>query len=69
MHLLNTYDDQQDAEAAENRLTGSKRLASDRDDNEVIYRLFGEPSWGNFFNLGMYDLQELKTIVETKNKG
>lgn len=69
MHLLNTYDDQDEAEAAENLLIGAKRLASDRDDNEVIYRLFGEPSWGNFFKLGMYDLQELKTIVETKKKG
>ena len=69
MHLLNTYEDQQDAEAAEKLLTGTKRLASDRDDNEVIYRLFGEPTWGNFFKLDMYDLQELKTRVEAKKKG
>ena len=69
MHLLNTYEDQQDAEAAENLLTGTKRLASDRDDNEVIYRLFGEPTWSNFFKLDMYDLQELKTLVEAKKKG
>lgn len=66
MHLLNTYEDQQDAEAAEKLITGSKRLASDRDDNEVIYRLFGEPTWSNFFNLNMYDLQELKKLLEAK---
>lgn len=69
MHLLNTYENQQDAEAAEKLLTGTKRLASDRDDNEVIYRLFGEPTWSNFFKLGMYDLQELKSLVEAKTKG
>lgn len=69
MHLLNTSEDQQDAEAAENLLTGTKHLASDRDDNEVIYRLFGEPTWSNFFNLDMYDLKELKTLVEAKKKG
>jgi len=69
MHLLKTYDDQDDAEAAENLLTGAKRLASDRDDNEVIYRLFGEPAWNNFFKLGMYDLQELKTLVDAKKNG
>ncbi|MEP4079828.1 hypothetical protein [Haloferula sp.] len=69
MHLLNTYDDQEDAEAAEKLLTGAKRLASDRDDNEVIYRLFGEPTWSHFFKLGMYDLQELKTLVEARKKG
>ena len=69
MHLLKTFDDQHDAEAAEDLLVGSKRLASDRDDNEVIYRLFGEPTWSNFFKLGMYDLQELKMLVEAKKKG
>ena len=69
MHLLNTYDDQHDAEAAENLLTGAKRLASDRDDNEIIYRLFGEPSWGNFYKLDMYDLKELKMIVEARKAG
>ena len=69
MHLLNTYEDQQDAEAAEKLLTGTKRLASDRDDNEVIYRLFGEPTWSNFFKLDMYDLQELKKLVEAKKSG
>lgn len=66
MHLLKTYEDQQEAEAAEKLITGPKRLASDRDDNGVIYRLFGEPTWGNFFKLNMYDLQELKELVEAK---
>ncbi len=49
MQLLITYDDQAEAEAAEKKLTGKKRLATDRDDNEVIYNLFGEPTWANFY--------------------
>ena len=60
MELLITYDDEAEAEAAAKVLIGEKRLASDRDDNEVIYRLFGEPTWTNFFKLGMYDLPILK---------
>lgn len=54
MQLLKTYEDQQEAEAAEKHLAGTKRLASDRDDNEIIYRLFGEPTWSNFYKLNMY---------------
>jgi hypothetical protein len=69
MELLKIYEDQQDAEAAEKLLTGPKRLASDRDDNEVIYRLFGEPTWSNFFKLNMYDLPELKKLVEARKVG
>lgn len=63
MQLLITYYDRDEAEAAEQKITGAKRLASDRDDNEVIYNLFGEPTWTNFYALGMYDLHELKEIV------
>jgi hypothetical protein len=66
MELLITYEDQQEAEAAEQLLAGTKRLASDRDDNEVIYRLFGEPTWSNFFKLNMYNLPELKRLVEAR---
>ena len=69
MELLITYDDQDEADAAAELLTGKKRLASDRDDNEVIYRLFGEPTWTNFFKLGMYDLPLLKEIVDLKKAG
>jgi len=69
MELLNTYDEQDEAEAAEKIITGKKRLASDRDDNEVIYRLFGEPTWANFFQLGMYELPQLKQLVDLKKSG
>lgn len=69
MELLITYDDQAEAEAAAELITGKKRLASDRDDNEVIYRIFGEPSWTNFFKLGMYDLPLLKELVDLKKAG
>ena len=69
MELLNTYEDKDEAEAAEKRITGKKRLASDRDDNEIIYRLFGEPTWGNFYQLEMYELRELKELVDLKKAG
>ncbi|AUG10024.1 hypothetical protein JFT91_23805 [Pseudomonas sp. TH08] len=63
MKLLNTYDDRDEAEAAAEKITGEKRLASERDSTVVIYNLFGEPSWGNFHRLGMYNLAELKALL------
>lgn len=64
MKLLNTYDDRDDAEDAAEKLTGEKRLASERDSTVVIYNLFGIPSWGNFHRLGMYNLAELRALLE-----
>lgn len=32
----------------------------------VIYNLFGMPSWGNFHRLGMYDLGELKLLLDRR---
>lgn len=64
MKLLNTYDDRDEAEDAAEKLTGDKRLASERDSTVVIYNLFGVPSWGNFHRLGMYNLRELKTLLD-----
>lgn len=66
MKLLNTYDDRDDAEEAAEKLTGDKRLASERDGTVVIYNLFGIPSWGNFHRLGMYNLEELKTLLDRR---
>lgn len=66
MKLLNTYDDRDEAEAAADKLTGEKRLASERDATVVIYNLFGIPSWGNFHRLGMYNLDELKSLLERR---
>lgn len=64
MKLLNTYDDRDEAEEAAEKLTGDKRLASERDATVVIYNLFGIPRWGNFHRLGMYNLAELKSLLE-----
>lgn len=64
MKLLNTYDDRDEAEEAAEKLSGDKRLASERDATVVIYNLFGIPSWGNFHRLGMYNLGELKSLLE-----
>ena len=69
MKLLNTYDNKDEGEAALAKIDEPKRLASERDSTEVIYNLFGTPSWGNFYKLGMFDLDTLKTIVEQKNNG
>ncbi|HBP1729216.1 hypothetical protein [Pseudomonas aeruginosa] len=66
MKLLNTYDDRDEAEAAAEKLSGEKRLASERDATVVIYNLFGIPSWGNFHRLGMYNLGELKSLLERR---
>lgn len=43
-----------------------KRLASERDSTIVIYNLFGIPSWGNFYKLGMFNLYELQNILELR---
>ncbi|WP_426779049.1 hypothetical protein [Pseudomonas aeruginosa] len=66
MKLLNTYDDRDDAEAAAEKLSGGKRLASERDATVVIYNLFGIPSWGNFHRLDMYNLGELKSLLDRR---
>lgn len=64
--LLNTYDDHGDAKDAAEKLVGEKRLASERDATVVIYNLFGIPSWGNFHRLDMYNLVELKGLLDRK---
>lgn len=63
MKLLSTYEDRDDAEDAAATLTGPKRLASERDSTQVIYNLFGMPTWGNFHRLGLYNLDELKALL------
>lgn len=69
MKLLNTYDDKDEAEMALTKITGEKRLASERDSTVVIYNLFGQPTWGNFHRLGMFDLPELQGILEQRKAG
>lgn len=69
MELLAVYEDQDEAEDAKGKITGAHRLASDRDDNQVVWRLFGIPSWGNFYALGMYELPKLKALVDGRKAG
>lgn len=66
MKLLSVYEDREEAEEAAEKLSGAKRLASERDSTNVIYNLFGVPSWGNFHRLGMYDLNELKMLLSSR---
>tara|TARA_R110002167_G_scaffold205827_1_gene409827 strand:+ start:243 stop:545 length:303 start_codon:yes stop_codon:yes gene_type:complete len=66
MKLLNTYDDRDEAEKAELLITGEKRLASERDGTDVIYNLFGKPSWNNFYKLKMFNLPLLQEILELR---
>ena len=68
MKLLYSYEDRDEAEKAETLITGEKRLASERDGTDVIYNLFGVASWGNFYKLGMFNLEELQKIVKLKNR-
>lgn len=69
MKLLNTYEDKDEAEDALAKISGEKRLASERDSTIVIYNLFGTPSWGNFYKLGMFSLPELQGMLELRKAG
>jgi len=69
MELLAVYEDKDEAEMAESKVTGPHRLASDRDDNQVVYRLFATPSWANFYALEMYELPKLKQLVDARKAG
>ncbi|NOF43863.1 hypothetical protein [Vibrio cholerae] len=69
MKLLNSYEDKDAAEIAENKISGPHRLASERDGTEIIYNLFGIPSWNNFYMLEMFELTNLKVIIERKKEG
>ncbi|NJJ59493.1 MULTISPECIES: hypothetical protein [unclassified Pseudomonas] len=66
MKLLNTYEDRDEAEESAEKLIGNKRLASERDATVIIYNLFGIPSWGNFHRLGMYNLGELRILLNNR---
>ncbi|MFU1632985.1 hypothetical protein [Aeromonas veronii] len=68
MKLLNTYNDKDEAEEALAKITGEKRLASERDSTEVIYNLFGQPNWGNFYKLKMFNLHELQEIISQRQQ-
>ncbi|EMF8048252.1 hypothetical protein ACTVP3_24075 [Serratia marcescens] len=69
MKLLNTFEDKEEAEEALTKIVGAKRLASERDSTQTIYNLFGQPTWGNFYKLDMFDLSELKVILELRKSG
>jgi hypothetical protein len=66
MKLLNTYEE---AEKAEMLVTKEKRLASERDDTEVIYNLFGQPSWKNFHKIKILNLPLLQQILKQRKAG
>lgn len=69
MKLLYTYDDKESGEEALEKLAGEKRLASERDSTVVIYNLFGEPTWSNLHRLGLYNLDELRGLLDKRKKG
>ena len=66
MVLLNTYEDRDEAEKAETLISGDKRLASERDGTELIYNLFGQANWNNFYKLRMFNLPLLKELIEQR---
>jgi len=69
MKLLNTYEDRDEAESAEKKISGERRLASERDGTETIYNLFGIASWSNLYKLKMFNLVLLKDILEKRTAG
>lgn len=69
MKLLNTYENREEAESAEQLISGKKRLASERDSTEVIYNLFGQASWSNFYKLEMFNLPLLEKILKERAAG
>lgn len=69
MKLLNTYEDKDEAEEALSRISGEKRLASERDATVTIYNLFGQPTWSNFYKLDLFNLTELQEILELRKSG
>lgn len=69
MELLAVYEDKDEAEEAKSKVSGEHRLASDRDDNQVVYRLFATPSWANLYALEMYELPQLKHVVAQRKAG
>tara|TARA_R110001599_G_scaffold336565_1_gene554373 strand:+ start:12190 stop:12498 length:309 start_codon:yes stop_codon:yes gene_type:complete len=64
--ILNFYDTREEAENDLAKLEGEKKIVSDREDNQVIYKLFGLATWGNFYRLDMFNLKELKTLLENR---
>lgn len=64
--LLYTYDDKEIAEEAFKKLSGEKRLTSERDSGETVYNLFGVASWKNLYELNLYNLKELEQIVKSR---
>lgn len=69
MQHLYTFETEEEAEEALLKLLGPKRLASDRDGTEVIYKLFGELTWRNLYALGLHNLPELKDILSQRDSG
>ena len=66
MKILNIYDEKDDTEEALLKITGDKKVVSGREDNQVIYKLFGDATWSNFYQLGMYNLVELQQLLELR---
>lgn len=66
---LHTFETEEEAEDALLKLVGPKRLASDRDGTEVIYKLFGDLTWRNLYALGLHNLPELRSILSQRDSG
>ena len=69
MQHLHTFETKEEAEETLLKLVGPKRLVSDRDGTEVIYKLFGELTWRNLYAVGLHNLPELKSILSQRDSG
>jgi hypothetical protein len=66
---LYTFESKEEAEEALVKLSGPKRLVSDRDGTEIIYKLLGDLTWTNLYALGLHNLPELKSILSLRDSG
>ena len=69
MQHLYTFETKEEAEEALVKLSGPKRLVSDRDGTEIIYKLLGDLTWTNLYALGLHNLPELKSILSLRDSG
>lgn len=69
MKIINIYDSKDEAETAKAKLKCDSKIVSDREDNQVIYKLFANPSWNIFYQLGMFNLPELQKLIEARKAG
>lgn len=63
MNLIYIYESKDEADSAKAKLTCENKIVSDREDNQVIYKLFAQASWSVLYQLDMFNLKELQSLI------